>query len=455
MVTTTPSLRYISTCLINPDPAPLHQNQIIDLASWDIAMLSSHHIQNGLLYHNPPRFDPPLIDRLKASLACTLSFFYPLAGRLITQKITAESDHHLVVYIDCRKGTGAEFIHAEARDLAVSDVLDPTDVPDVVKSFFPYPHAINHDGHSLPLLSVQFTELKDGVFVGCNFNHVVGDGVSFWNFFNAWDQMARTGEICHHKVPIIDRVFLDSKRLPLSLPFSDLNPHLHRHVPPPLRERIFHFSAETIKRLKREANADQQGIINASNSDISSFQSLCALVWQSVTRARPRLHADQKTNCRLAVDNRSRVDPALSSDYFGNCIQVLTATTTVRELLSNGFGSAARLIHASVAGHTDMAVRETAKKWVEAPYIYSLSMFDACSVMVGSSPRFDTYGCEFGCGKAVAVRGGYANKYDGKVSAYPGREGGGSVDLEVCLLPASMALLEKDTDFMEAVLASD
>ncbi|XP_068642756.1 uncharacterized acetyltransferase At3g50280 [Aristolochia californica] len=431
----------ISTCSINPDP-PLdpQQNAIINLAPWDIAMLSVHYIQKGLLYQTPPPSDPPLLNRLKSSLARTLSVFYPLAGRLVTQKGSSNDENRLLVFIDCNNGA-AEFIHAKA-DLAVSDVLDPTDVPEVVKSFFPYGGAINYDAHSLPLLSVQFTELRDGVFIGCNFNHVVGDGTAFTNFFNAWDQMARNGEISRQ--PIIDRFFLNCKS-PLFLPFSDLSQHLHRFVSPPLRERMFHFSAEAIKKLKSKANAQRD------TRDISSFQALSALVWQCITRTRRHLTIDQKTTCRLATNNRSRLDPPLSSEYLGNCIQVVSATTTIGELLSKDLGWAAWLLHLSVIGHSDGVVREMVNKWLEAPHIYNLSMFDPCSVMMGSSPRFDLYSCEFGCGKAVAARSGYANKFDGKVSAYPGREGGGSVVLEICLPPESMALLESDSQFMEEV----
>ena len=70
--------------------------------------------------------------------------------------------------------------------------------------------------------------------------------------------------------------------------------------------------------------------------------------------------------------------------------------------------------------------------------------------MMGSSPRFNKYGNEFGMGKAVTLRSGYAHKFDGKVSCYPGREGGGSIDLEMCLLPDNMLALESDKEFMEA-----
>ena len=61
------------------------------------------------------------------------------------------------------------------------------------------------------------------------------------------------------------------------------------------------------------------------------------------------------------------------------------------------------------------------------------------------------YGPEFGLGRAVAVRMGYSNKLNGKVTANPGCEGGGSVDLEICLRPEIMSTLEVDEEFMSFV----
>ena len=62
----------------------------------------------------------------------------------------------------------------------------------------------------------------------------------------------------------------------------------------------------------------------------------------------------------------------------------------------------------------------------------------------------DMYGNEFGMGKALAVRSGYANKFDGKITSYPGQEGGGSIDLEVCLSPDEMKALETDEEFINS-----
>ncbi|KAJ0909408.1 putative transferase [Helianthus annuus] len=72
----------------------------------------------------------------------------------------------------------------------------------------------------------------------------------------------------------------------------------------------------------------------------------------------------------------------------------------------------------------------------------------------GTKNPFPMYDNDFGWGKPVAVRSGRANKFDGKISAFPGREGGGSVDLEVVLSPETMAELEMDEEFMQYVSVS-
>jgi len=66
---------------------------------------------------------------------------------------------------------------------------------------------------------------------------------------------------------------------------------------------------------------------------------------------------------------------------------------------------------------------------------------------MGSSPRFPMYDNNFGWGRPLAVRSGRANKFDGKISAFPGRDGTGTVDLEVVLAPETMEALESDPEF--------
>lgn len=161
---------------------------------------------------------------------------------------------------------------------------------------------------------------------------------------------------------------------------------------------------------------------------------------------------NQNTNCGMAANNRAKLKPPLCENYLGNVVTALRAEAKAGELLENGLGWAAWKLHEAVVHNTYEKLREGLDKWLASPFTFQLSrFFDPYSVMMGSSPRFNKYGNEFGMGKAVALRSGYANKFDGKVSSYPGYEGGGSVDLEICLIPQNMANLESHSEFINAV----
>ncbi|TKY75043.1 acetyltransferase protein [Spatholobus suberectus] len=149
--------------------------------------------------------------------------------------------------------------------------------------------------------------------------------------------------------------------------------------------------------------------MECNTTKISSFQSLSALVWRSITRARS-VPYDQRTSCKLAANNRSRMEPPLPQEYFGNSFHVVSAEATTGELLENGLGWAAWKLHLAVTNHNDRAVLQFLHEWLESPFICQLGrFFDPYCVMMGGSPMFNVYGNEFGMGKAVAARGGYCN----------------------------------------------
>ncbi|KAI3926098.1 hypothetical protein MKW98_028234 [Papaver atlanticum] len=451
------------------------------LTTWDLTILNAHYIQKGLLLRKPlPSLEDPnpadtFIDQLKHSLTITLTHFYPLSGfrrlgYVVCGHIRLLPMELLRILNECavfctHNSVGAEFIHA-AVDLSMMDILTPIDVPQIVQSFFALEGAINHDGHTEPLLAVKVTELLDGIFVGCSFNHVVGDGTSYWNFYNSFAEISRKlrktsneAEDYHNfdcsisHPPITKRLFLAGHGdTPLiNLPFSHHKEFVSRYIQPPLRERMFHFTAESIAKLKAKASEE----CNAKHIQISSFQALSALVWKSITRER-NFPSDTKTSCKLPINNRPRLKPPLSANYFGNSVSVVFGTATSGELMKNGIGWAALLLHEAVKEHTNEKIRKSVDEWMKSPHIFKVAQFiDASSVVMGSSQRFGVYGCDFGLGKAVAARSGYANKFDGKVSSYPGLTGTGNVMLEVCLPPESMRALESDKEFMDAVSLHD
>ncbi|KAK9750583.1 hypothetical protein RND81_02G207000 [Saponaria officinalis] len=138
--------------------------------------------QLGFLFIKPSNFSPfSYLEILRFSLSQALVHFYPLAGQLGTVPNHAD---HCCIHVDCSKGPGARLIHASAHNLTMLQVLRPNlDVPKVVRSFFDLVEVrINHDSHTRPLLSVQVTEIHDGVFLGVGFNHSIVDGISTFHF---------------------------------------------------------------------------------------------------------------------------------------------------------------------------------------------------------------------------------------------------------------------------------
>ncbi|WCJ18021.1 HXXXD-type acyl-transferase family protein [Euphorbia peplus] len=438
----TKKVEQISECFIQPKYFTEESKNPWHLTPWDLIMISVQYIQKGLLFSKPSNFDiSPFLDNLKHSLSSTLVHFYPLAGRLVTSK--TENPASYVIFVDSVNSPGARFIHASASDLSISDILSPTYVPLIVQLFFDHDRALNHDGHVKSLLTIQVTELIDGIFIGCSMNHAMGDGTSFWHFFNTFSEIYRNGDDKISRPPILNRWIPDGYDKIISLPFTNLDQFLSPLESPFLKERMFFFSSESIAKLKHRANSEQK------TQKISSLQALSAFLWRCITRIR-HLPENQVTSCRLACNDRSRLNPPVSENYFGNCIHLLRAFTTAGELLNQNLGWAAWKVHEAVVDQTDEKIREWYDNWMKSPAIYSIGqVFDQHSVMVGSSPRFDKYGNEFGLGKGLAIRSGYAHKFSGKVTPYPGRDGGGSMELEICLPPHLMTALESDEEFLE------
>ncbi|KAK1647652.1 hypothetical protein QYE76_065457 [Lolium multiflorum] len=452
-------VRVVSSRTVKPPPRPRER---IELTSWDVSMLSANYIQKGLLFAPPA--DPTLhvLDHLAAALADVLAEYYPVAGRFVTDKHSDDTGDVVgcSVSIDC-DGQGVEIIHAVADGVTIADVIPPdADVPRVVRSFFPLDDAVNYDGHDAPLFVAQVTELADGVFVGFAYNHALSDGTAFWDFLNAWAEIARSSKLLApaerlrlRRAPLLERWSPDGGAVaPIVLPCADVSELVERLSPPPLRERMVHFSAESLAALKERARQELLAAGDtAGAAAVTRFQALTSLLWRSITRARG-LAPEQETVCRAAVNNRGRLRPALPAEYFGNTIYAIgTEAVRAPELLERGHGWAAGAVGRAVAAHTDAAIRARVAAWMAKPMVYTLTWFDPYGTMMGSSPRFDMYGCDFGWGKAVAARSGKANKFDGKTSLYPGREGGGSMDAELTLTPEHMAALEQDEEFWAAV----
>ncbi|CAM8973987.1 unnamed protein product [Rhodiola kirilowii] len=463
---------------------PAHKSssvQTLRLSVSDLPMLACHYIQKGVLLTAPPpnhhHNHEHLISDLKASLSTTLTHFPALAGRL-----TTDSSGH--IHITCND-SGVEFVQASAKHLTLTHLISPDDdVHAAFKKFFTFDATLSYSGHTEPLAAVQVTELADGLFIGCTVNHAVVDGTSFWHFFNTFAEISKGCKKISHVPDFVRSISPFDSSAVLKIPPG--GPKATFADDEPLRERIFNFSKEAIADLKLRANSivihqktpkvneekmngsdlvkfsALENLLSNNGNDvaiaiqqqkadeISSFQSLSAQLWRSVTRVRD-LKPEKQTTFRMAVNCRSRLEPNLSSHYFGNAIQSIPTVAPAGALLANDLNWAADQLHKNVVAHDDAKIRWGVKDWESNPRLFPLGNFDGAMITMGSSPRFPMYNNDFGWGRPVAVRSGKANKFDGKISAFPGRDGGGSVDLEVCLAPETMAGLERDYEFMQYV----
>ncbi|CAO2200220.1 unnamed protein product [Urochloa humidicola] len=458
-------VRIVSRRTVRPStPPPAPVSEVIHLTPLDLCLIRTDYIQKGLLLPTPPISGDALAVALESSFARALRLFYPFAGRL-----AADERGYCTVTVSLRcTGEGAEFVHATAPGVAAADIVSSIYTPPVViselHSFDPALAAAAAAIEALPLLSVQITELADGVFVGVTLNHAVADGTALWHFLNTWSEIHRRGGggtiddgDLSTSPPVLRRWFAGTWPVPIPLPFSKLE-----HIARPEFDRtsihdcFLTFSSTSVKNLTSRANGelavDGTSAAAAAGGGISSLHAVMAHLWRAVCRAR-RLAPEQGTSYSVVVDCRGHVS-GMPRGYVGNAVAFGKAEATAGEVEEKGLGWAAWLLSRAEASVDVGNVREAMERWAQRPefvFMTSLSSAAGTALATGSSSCTDVFGNDFGWGRPVTVRSGAGNKADGKAAVYEGPEPGGSVSVELCLTPDVMERLIADEEFMDAV----
>ncbi|KAJ4875246.1 putative acetyltransferase [Raphanus sativus] len=432
----------ISSSIVRPRNINQSSRTKIHLAPFDLNILYIGYPQRGLLFHKPDP-DTHFVSRLKTSLSVALEIYFPFSGRLV--KVENLEDNTVSFYIDCEEeeehgsSSGAKFVHAESKSLSVSDILQPDgSVPEFMRRFFPCVDVKNIDGLTEPLLAVQVTEMKDGVFISFAYNHMVADGASVWRFFNTWSKICSGVLMKNHNPPLKLRGwFLDGISFPIRIPASEMVALLQAKK----------LLCMNLSYLKAKANTEA----GSSDAVISSLQALSAHLWRSVMR-HSGLSREEETYCKVAVDFRQRLNPPLEKECFGNVVFLGVASVTVGELLDHEMGWAALQINKMVRSQTDEKYKTNAKNWVRNVKILKTFGAMVCdSVAVTSSPWFDVYGNDFGWGKPIAARARPMNSMRGSLVLLQGIEEG-SIDVHATLWSHVLVKLLADVEFLENMM---
>ena len=218
----------------------------------------------------------------------------------------------------------------------------------------------------------QLTKLKDGLAMGCAFNHAVLDGTSTWHFMRYWAEICG-GDPCKSATPFLERTKVRDTRVKLDLsPPSDSEAASNGDAKsdPPLREKIFKFSESAIDKIKSTVNAKPP---SDGSKPFSTFQSLSVHIWRHVTRAR-NLKPEDYTVFTVFADCRKRVDPPMPETYFGNLIQAIFTVTAAGLLSAHPPEFGASLIQKAIEAHNSKAIDERNKEWESAPKIFQFKL---------------------------------------------------------------------------------
>nr|WES72146.1 acylglucose acyltransferase 1 [Solanum nigrum] len=249
-------------------------------------------------------------NRLKSSLAETLTLFYPLAGELSSEDST---------FVDCNDN-GVLYVEACVKDVCMDEFLRNIDDLSQLINFLPQNASMcskmNYVQTLETLVSIQVTRFDcGGVAIGGVLFHRLLDGDTMSKFFNTWAKIAR-GDNHNDGVEKITPLDLTSSSLLFpaqNFPqeFMETKKRMFFYEEKPLVRR-FVFNAKAIEDIKMKVSSE-----NVPNP--SRVEALTTFIWKHMilaTRATKGI-SSRPTMLAHVVNLRSRIDPKLPN-AFGN-----------------------------------------------------------------------------------------------------------------------------------------
>lgn len=293
---------------------------------------------------------------------------------------------------------------------------------------------------------VQVTRFAcGGVALVTTIIHACTDGLSVNQFVTSWAEIARGIEMSNP--PVHDRTLLkvhtavDPGFCPRELrSLSTELAAVKRDLP---TERMFLFTPEQLRRVKKKA------IGGGEKGTFSTFESINAHIWRSVTKARG-LEPQATTKFLTTLDARKRLKPNLPEGYFGNAICFVMAEAECGDLVQSPLSYASNCIRQAIGGFTDEYMRSVLAfaQAHENPLVMNVNWGETAGydVSAASWVRMGFMELDFGSGKPIFSSPGN-NPYDGSVLMLPTNKGEGYMHIFVALKAEHMQRLESDPEF--------
>ncbi|XVE85233.1 hypothetical protein DITRI_Ditri17bG0075200 [Diplodiscus trichospermus] len=340
-------------------------------------------IYNPLVFFYPDICDThankiKISDQHKQSFSNALTYFYPLAGRIMENQL----------FVNCND-EGIPLSEARVK-CQLSDVVN-NPVPCEINKLLPFKI---HDAEQIPL-GIQFNIFEcGGIGIGACISHKIGDALSFFTFVNMWAAIAR-GE-----KKVVAPEFVSASLFP-PRDLSGFKPTITQTKEKIMTKR-FVFTASKIEEI-RAKYADKSSFENQTRP--TRVQALSAFIWSrffTVTEVRSR----PDTLCLIyqLVNLRTRIDPPQPEYSFGN---LYSFTSTIVPSMDTTGESCDHNLVAEMKESMKQFNKEYVKK-IQDGYnpnsrelVASNAKGETPIVSFTSLCRFPVYEADFGWGKPI------------------------------------------------------
>ncbi|KAI3510805.1 hypothetical protein L1887_17942 [Cichorium endivia] len=404
-------VNIIEQCSVSPPPDSIIPPISLPLTFFDIPWLLYPSNQTLFFFPKPmlKSTATTVISLLKQSLSVTLHHFHPLAGNISAPPPPAEPH---IVY---NKGDSVSLTIAESN-VNINNLSGnhPRKVANLYSLLpkLPIP-SMTGDPHVtvvLPLLSIQVTLFRDlGYSIGVTVQQAAADERTLDQFMKCWASVCKSllkkeTFFGFKSTPWFDRSVISD---PSSLKTTFLKQWWnrvnslkvsHEEIDQNVVHATFILSSSDMNMIKHHILAKCKTINEDPPLHLSPYVSACSFIWICILKIE-ETHDSKVENTPLSLGFNAggitRLGYEVPSNYFGNCIAFGRCKELGKDLLGeDGVVFAAKAIGKEIK-RLDMDVLGGAERWI--------CEWDELNIRVLGSPKVDSYGMDFGWGKADKV----------------------------------------------------
>ncbi|KAL2245797.1 malonyl-coenzyme:anthocyanin 5-O-glucoside-6'''-O-malonyltransferase-like [Sesamum indicum] len=410
----------------------------------DIPWLHSNPVHRLLFYDYPcskPYFLETVAPKLKESLSLTLRHYLLVAGDLIFHLNSEKVPEIRYVARDSAVSLTIAESASGFDDIIGNHARDADQFYEFVAEIDP---VTDESGYQrLPVMALKVTLFPGrGMCIGFTNLHCLGDASSIVGFMKAWASISKLGadeEFLNKQgefLPILDRSIIKD---PLGIKTTFLK--VIRDVPlkstslplPTNRVRATYILRQTdIQKLKDLVLEKKPGLVQ-----VSSFTVTASYVWTCFIKSGEQVDDDELEFFCFAADIRSRIDPPVPANYFGNCLSYGLAIMEHKQLVGEeGFVMAAEAIADQIKNKVNNKdeVLKGAENWVSD--LRAMNVIRA--FWVSGSPKFDLYNADFGWGSPRKLEVLMIDEQKYSMSLCKSRDSDGVLEIGMSLPKARM-----------------